>query len=441
MEEAHDVQRLPASRDGAPTTRRAHLPILIAAVTLLVGVAAIPGGGVPVTTGTAGAVPDLAMSPLGDFRIEWVNGRRLLRFTAMMVNIGDGNFEVHGHRASTAQPMQVDQIIRETANPGSEVAQRIPTGAEGKWSGDGHNHWHVQEMMRYDMWGNAGTYRGAKVGFCFLDSDPWNLSLPGAASGSYYRGSWCQFTPSALSNRMGISVGWGDEYEYYLAWQWVDITGVPAGTYYVRAKVDPYGFFTELDEDNQCWYTRVSFTSSSNAVTVHGADDLCANDWSQTTFSGDVLWAFENNITGGCAPDLFCTNNAVTRAQMASFLVRALGLPPSTIDSFVDDETSVHEHDINALAASGITAGCGDGRYCPAANVPRGQMASFLVRAFDLPSTSDDYFTDDEGSMHEADINALAASGITAGCQADRFCPNSSVTRGQMVAFLHRAMR
>ena len=34
---------------------------------------------------------------------------------------------------------------------------------------------------------------------------------------------------------MGISVGWGDEYEYYLAWQWVDITNVPAGTYTVRA--------------------------------------------------------------------------------------------------------------------------------------------------------------------------------------------------------------
>jgi hypothetical protein len=420
--------------------RTAHLPLLVATLVLALGITVMPAPGVPATTGGGGAVPDLAMSPLGDFWIEWVNGRRLLRFTAMMVNVGDGNFEVHGHRNSTAEPMQVDQIIRETANPGSEVAQRIPTGAQGTWSGDGHNHWHVQEMMRYDMWGPSGTHRGAKRGFCFLDSDPWILSLPGAAQGSYYRGSWCQFTPSALSNRMGISVGWGDEYEYYLAWQWVDITGIPAGTYVVRAKVDPYGFFTELAESNQCWYTRVSFTSGSNAVTVHGSDNVCLDDWTDTEFAGDIQWAFDRGITAGCAPDLFCSNNRVTREQMASFLVRALGLPPSATDHFVDDNASIHEADINALAASGITEGCGDGRYCPSARVQRGQMASFLVRAFDLPPNGMDVFTDDSASIHEGDINALAASGITAGCQTDRFCPISPVTRAQMVAFLHRAM-
>ena len=66
-------------------------------------------------------------------------------------------------------------------------------------------------------------------------------------------------------------------------------------------------------------------------------------------------------------------------------------------------------------------------------------MASFLVRAFHLPSTSTDYFVDDEGNIHENQINALAKSGITGGCSADRYCPNANVTRGQMAAFLRRA--
>ena len=47
-------------------------------------------------------MPDLAVAPLGDFRIEVVNGRRLLRFTAMMVNVGAGHFELRGSRASTS---------------------------------------------------------------------------------------------------------------------------------------------------------------------------------------------------------------------------------------------------------------------------------------------------------------------------------------------------
>ena len=92
------------------------------------------------------------------------------------------------------------------------------------------------------------------------------------------------------------------------------------------------------------------------------------------------------------------------------------------------------------LAAARISTGCGVNRYCPDASVSRQEMASFLSRAFHLPPTQRDFFTDDESSMHEADINRLAASGVAAGCGNGRYCPRDPVTRGQMVAFLHRAM-
>ena len=129
----------------------------------------------------------------------------------------------------------------------------------------------------------------------------------------------------------------------------------------------------------------------------------------------------------------------VTRAQMASFLVRALDLPAASRDFFRDDEGSTHEARINAVARGRHHGRCGPGRFCPDGLVTRGQMASFLVRAFDLPSTSTDHFRDDNSSTHEARINALAQSGITYGCGTDRFCPDGRVTRGQMAAFLHRA--
>jgi hypothetical protein len=66
-------------------------------------------------------------------------------------------------------------------------------------------------------------------------------------------------------------------------------------------------------------------------------------------------------------------------------------------------------------------------------------MASFLVRGYDMPSSSTDYFTDDNSSIHENDIQALRASGVTSGCTATTYCPKAAVTRGQMAAFLHRA--
>jgi hypothetical protein len=71
-------------------------------------------------------------------------------------------------------------------------------------------------------------------------------------------------------------------------------------------------------------------------------------------------------------------------------------------------------------------------------------MAAFLVRA--LRYTDDgggDLFADDDGSVFEDDIDRLATAGVTRGCNPpdnDRFCPTSIVTRGQMAAFLHRAL-
>jgi hypothetical protein len=126
---------------------------------------------------------------------------------------------------------------------------------------------------------------------------------------------------------------------------------------------------------------------------------------------------------------------------MASFLVRALDLPSTTTDFFTDDNGSTHEVNINRVAAAGITKGCTATTYCPDADVSRAQMASFLARAFALPSTTTDFFTDDNGTTHEANINRVAAAGITKGCTATTYCPKADVSRGQMAAFLRRALQ
>lgn len=152
-------------------------------------------------------------------------------------------------------------------------------------------------------------------------------------------------------------------------------------------------------------------------------------------------------ITRGCNPpinDRFCPDDPVSRGQMAAFLVRALELPAGP-DQFVDDGTSVFQDDINALAAAGITRGCNpptNDRFCPTRSVTRGEMAAFLVRAYGYGPGASDQFTDDDNSVFEADIDALASAGVTRGCNPpanDRFCPHQPVTRAQMASFLVRA--
>ncbi|MFN2487581.1 MAG: S-layer homology domain-containing protein [Acidimicrobiia bacterium] len=117
-----------------------------------------------------------------------------------------------------------------------------------------------------------------------------------------------------------------------------------------------------------------------------------------------------------------------------------VGLPPST---FGDIAGSQFQDDILWLAEQGITNGCSASPplFCPHEVVTRGQMAAFLVRALDLPA-GPDLFTDDESSIFEADINSVATAGITTGCSTSppMFCPEEPVTREQMAAFLVRAL-
>lgn len=157
-------------------------------------------------------------------------------------------------------------------------------------------------------------------------------------------------------------------------------------------------------------------------------------------FAASIEWLRLEGLTSGCGGGRFCPDGVVTRGQMATFLARALDLAPAGADAFDDDDGSVHEAAINRVAAAGITFGCDTRRFCPNGRVTRAQMASFLSRGFELDPSTVDWFADDDHSIHQGSINRVAFAGITVGCGASIYCPNGLVTRGQMAAFLYRAM-
>lgn len=148
-------------------------------------------------------------------------------------------------------------------------------------------------------------------------------------------------------------------------------------------------------------------------------------------------------VTHGCNAngDAFCPNKGVTRGEMAKLLYRALQLPPTDIDRFVDDDGSPFETAINTLAAAGITNGCGEGTFCPTRVMSRAEVAAFISRALELPASTADHFGDDGESLFEADINALAAAGLTSGCSEGMFCPTAVANRSAAASFVVRAMR
>ncbi len=196
---------------------------------------------------------------------------------------------------------------------------------------------------------------------------------------------------------------------------------------------------------NGTWVTQLFFAAPGYAPAGGGPIDFAGTfaDDDNSVFQDDIEKLAASGITKGCGETSFCPTSVVTRGQMAAFLVRALDLPAAPSAGFGDAVGHLFEADIDALAGAGITSGCGGGNYCPDAPLKRASMAAFLVRALDLPDAPSAGFTDTVGSPFEKHIDSIAAAGITMGCNPPantKFCPNGSVDRGQMAAFLVRAL-
>jgi hypothetical protein len=198
--------------------------------------------------------------------------------------------------------------------------------------------------------------------------------------------------------------------------------------------------------------------------------DLPASD---VHFDNVLCMAFAE-ITLGTTPTTYSPSTPVRRDQMASFIARSIDkaneledpagpdapladLPAAgtSPDAFGDDTGDVHEDNINRLADAGIVQGLSDAQcvalgatppcYGPAQSVTRAQMASFINRAIGFLtgtplSSSTDFFDDDNGNVHEGNINGLASVGIVQGTGGGNYSPNDSVKRDTMGSFIMRYM-
>ncbi len=149
-------------------------------------------------------------------------------------------------------------------------------------------------------------------------------------------------------------------------------------------------------------------------------------------------------VVQGCGDGLLCATDEVTRGQVATMLNNALNLPPAmSIEQgrFSDAEGNVHEAAIDAVAAVGLSAGCGDGRDCPNDPITRAQLASMLSKGFELPDAPDEviYFEDASG-VHATAIAAVAQAGIANGCDLLNFCGRDNLQRVHAAMFFARAL-
>lgn len=221
-------------------------------------------------------LPDLGMAQLADIRIQNTETQKLLRFSATIVNVGAGPFEVTGRRPDTnTTDMTTTQRINDSVGDYRDRS----TAATFIYSGDGHNHWHVKDLEDYDLFqldesGNvvepAVVREGSKTGFCFYDNTNY-----GSSELEYYLD--CENgNPDALRVTMGLSRGWGDTYPWGLVGQFLDITGLPDGRYRLRVTADGNSAdgsdrFLESDETNNSTWADLQITGDTVTVLEYGS--------------------------------------------------------------------------------------------------------------------------------------------------------------------------
>jgi hypothetical protein len=176
----------------------------------------------------------------------------LLRFNGYVHNIGPGALDFRGSRG-TPDPA-------EPASPPMKVFQRVynsdgsydedPSKAQMVYvNADGHHHWHLQHVAYYSLWNaqkSAEVAPAQKVGFCLEDSERIEATGPpepvytDSEDSPFGSREFCrQYQPEATSVFEGISEGWRDLYRSNLAFQWVDVSDVLPGEYWLRAEADP----------------------------------------------------------------------------------------------------------------------------------------------------------------------------------------------------------
>ena len=156
-----------------------------------------------------------------------------------------------------------------------------------------------------------------------------------------------------------------------------------------------------------------------------------------------VKWAVKNGITDGVGNNLFAPEQPCTRAQIVTFLWRAAGSPePKGAASGMTDVVSgsYYEKAVAWAIENGITTGTTTSTFSPDATCTRAQAVTFLARALKAKAASAAEFSDVPTNSYFADAVAwAAANGVTEGIGGGLFGSDNDCTRGQIVTFLYRA--
>lgn len=254
---------------GRRGTRQARKPLAALVAAALVVVVA-PAPGFAQSSPRPAGLPDLISDPpyiwyTRNVR-EPITDRqlRVMAFDGYIHNIGTGDLRVTGNP-------QLAGGMKQQVFDGSEWSD-VASPTVRFETDDGHNHFHLIRAADYTLWDlgrQAPVTDASKVGFCLVDTEVREEGIEAAYLIDDY--NYCEVdNPEATELTMGITSGWRDVYDANVTMQWVDVSEVEPGTYWVSAETDINDEIVESDETNN----GIVFSDNSFAVDGYVARDL-----------------------------------------------------------------------------------------------------------------------------------------------------------------------
>lgn len=245
-------------------------------------------------------LPDLIPFPLQDVRLSQRNGRTILKFTSTFWNAGQGPLELNPDQKTNNVTGDVLRDVYQHI-PKNDGSHRDRLVGIFLWH-DPHKHYHFDDFADYIFepvsHGVQAPLTQEKTSRCIWDTKLVALDLPRAPQNKV-------FTSCENRERQGISVGWGDIYDYTLADQYLDIEDAPPGIYRLSFKVDPRSLFTETRKDNNSSVAYLRLDVSRRIVEVIAAAGPFST--SLNFFSNEVL------IQGETDPRVYVTHTGKKR--------------------------------------------------------------------------------------------------------------------------------
>jgi hypothetical protein len=233
--------------------------------------------------------------------VDEEGAKTCLRFDQIFANVGEGPLELRFMVPTETRPSAVTAVQRRYSSDPAVAPEDEPVGAVVYHPV--HDHYHfasfgisrlwavdasknkvrvVRERAQKRMFENAVVRSGRKVSFCLADIEIDSWAQKGDAARKYNAPD-CLFPTSSDGTTdtyvQGISNGWADVYDWYLPDQYMEVTGVPDGTYLLETTADPDNLLRETDETNNCGGVFLRLTgvaTSTPSVELLGAAMKCA---------------------------------------------------------------------------------------------------------------------------------------------------------------------